>query len=99
MRCGGARVVVAARRRAGGIAIEVWDQGIGIDPEQQARIFEAFHQAPDAAFQDGRGVGLGLAVVKRFADLLGLTVAVSSRPGLGSVFRIQVPALLVLPNE
>jgi signal transduction histidine kinase len=92
-------VLVAARRRAGGIAIEVWDQGIGIDPDQQPRIFEAFHQAPDAASRDGRGVGLGLAVVKRFADLLGLTVAVSSRPGLGSVFRIQVPVLLVLPDE
>ena len=92
-------VLVAARRRAGSIAIEVWDQGNGIDPEQQPRIFEVFHQAPDAASRDERGVGLGLAVVKRFAHLLGSTVAVSSRPGRGSVFRIQVPALLVLPDE
>lgn len=89
-------VVVAVRRRMDSIAIEVWDQGVGIELDQLPRIFEAFHQGPDAAARGERGVGLGLAVVRRFADRLGLTVEVSSRPGRGSVFRIQVPATLVL---
>ncbi|NDZ16697.1 hypothetical protein C7T35_38305 [Variovorax sp. WS11] len=89
-------VLVAARRRMGGIAIEVWDQGPGIEVEQLTNIFEAFHQGIDAAARGERGVGLGLAVVRRFADRLGLTVSVSSWPGRGSVFRIQVPAPLVL---
>jgi len=89
-------VVVASRRRNDGVAIEVWDDGLGISADAFAKIFDAFHQESGATSQGEPGVGLGLAIVKRFADRLGCTVSVSSRQGSGSVFRIHVPTPMVL---
>jgi signal transduction histidine kinase len=91
-------VVVASRGRGGGVAIEVWDDGWGIRSDALPKIFDAFYQGTGAVPQGARGVGLGLAVVKRFADRLGCTVSVASRPGRGSVFRIDVPASMVLAS-
>ena len=85
------RVLVAARRRAGGLAIEVWDQGPGLDEEQRGRIFEAFYQNENRPSRQ-RGVGLGLAIVRRLTDSMGYHVDVQSQPGRGSVFRLLLPA-------
>jgi signal transduction histidine kinase len=85
-------VLVAARRRSGGVSIEVWDQGPGIEESAQVRLFDAFHQIPETSCRtDHRGVGLGLAVVSKLSQQLGYTVSLSSRVGKGSVFRIWVP--------
>lgn len=84
-------VLLGWRRRGGAVRIEVWDTGIGIPAEQLQAIFEEFHQVGNEARQAGRGVGLGLAIVRRLADLLGHEVEVRSRPGRGSVFAVMLP--------
>ncbi|SEB26350.1 HAMP domain-containing sensor histidine kinase [Variovorax sp. YR216] len=86
------RVLVAARPRGQGATIEVWDQGKGIRADERDRIFEAFHQDPTSKVRGTRGVGLGLAVVKRFVDALGYAISINSAPGRGSVFRVNIPA-------
>ncbi|MGJ7523718.1 sensor histidine kinase [Variovorax sp. LT1P1] len=84
------RVLVAARARGDEVVLEVWDQGPGIEESQLSRIFEAFHQIRRTPGLEEAGVGLGLALVKRFADLLGGRVTVSSRVGRGTVFRLHL---------
>ena len=88
-------VLVGARRRGARVAIDVVDTGIGVAPAHRQRIFEEFYRvrndAPSSPAR--RGMGLGLAIVRRFADLLGHEVVVDSREGRGSRFRIVVPAV------
>lgn len=85
----GGRVLVGVRRTPQGPAIEVLDNGVGIAREEQSRIFEEFVRLdnPDnvAAAQ---GLGLGLSIVSRTAELLGAKVTIYSEPGRGSRFRV-----------
>jgi two-component system, OmpR family, phosphate regulon sensor histidine kinase PhoR len=83
------RITVAATPVDGDIAISVTDTGIGIEPEQQARVFERFYKA-DRGRGDG-GTGLGLAIVKHIVLAHEGTVAVESRPGRGSTFTMRLP--------
>jgi signal transduction histidine kinase/ActR/RegA family two-component response regulator len=85
-------VVVGARRRGGSVAIEVWDSGPGIPAAESRRIFEEFYQVGKQERDRTRGLGLGLAIVRRLAELLGHRVELASRPGKGSVFRVVVSA-------
>src|SRR6185312_10688451 len=85
------RVLLGCRRRGDTLRIEVWDTGPGIPEGQLQAIFEEFHQLDNAARERNRGLGLGLAIVQRLADLLGHAVDVRSRLGKGSVFAIEVP--------
>lgn len=84
-------VILTARVRKSAVRIEVWDTGSGISPEQQAHIFEEFYQV--SAVHDGssKGLGLGLAIVRRLARLLELSVNVRSVLHRGSVFAVDVP--------
>lgn len=86
------RVLVAARSRKDFVDLEVWDQGPGIPPDALVKIFDAFHQETVLTDPESRGVGLGLAVVKRLADELKCEVSVKSNEGRGSVFRLRLPA-------
>ena len=85
-------VVVGVRRRGTRVAIDVVDTGIGIAPAHRQRIFEEFYQVKDDAQRvtERRGMGLGLAIVRRFADLLGHAIELQSREGHGSRFRVLV---------
>lgn len=85
------RILIGARRRAGAVLVQVWDTGRGIAPENLATIFEEFHQLDNPARERSKGLGLGLAVVRRLAALLGHPVDVRSRPGRGSMFEIGLP--------
>jgi len=85
------KILLGCRRRGGQLDIEVWDTGIGIPKGQLRAIFDEFHQLDNPARERTRGLGLGLSIVQRLADLLGHTVDVRSRPGKGSVFSIKVP--------
>ncbi|UEM03261.1 PAS domain-containing protein [Skermanella rosea] len=84
------RVLIGCRRRGAMVSIEVWDTGIGIPPDQFGDIFREFHRGDDRAHNASEGFGIGLAVVNRLTALLGHRMEVSSAPGKGSVFRIEV---------
>ena len=85
-------VVVAARRRGDSYSIEVWDQGPGIAPQARDSIFTAFYQANVYEDSERVGFGLGLAIVKRLAERLDCRIALESRVGQGSVFKVILPA-------
>lgn len=86
-------ILVAARRRAGGLAFEVWDTGIGIAPEHQQNVFEEFYQIRNAERDRSKGSGIGLAVAAKTADLIGCRLELRSRPDKGTCFRVLLPAL------
>ena len=84
-------VLVAARRRGTHWRIEIRDSGIGIAPEHQEAVFEEFFQVGNRARVDGEGLGLGLAIARRMARLLGATLELRSQVGDGSVFAVSLP--------
>jgi len=88
----GGRVVLAARREASSVVIEVRDQGPGIPPEKQCHLFEKFYRVEPPGEGSPGGTGLGLAIVKRIVELHGGQVFVESAPGKGSVFGFTLPA-------
>jgi signal transduction histidine kinase len=85
-------VMVCARRRGSNIRLEVRDSGIGIAPDEQDDIFQEFYQVANPARDRRLGLGLGLAIVARLAQLLHTRVAVRSAPGRGSTFAVSVRA-------
>jgi signal transduction histidine kinase len=85
-------VLVAARRHASDVALEVWDTGVGIAPEKLELIFEEFYQIDNPERDRTRGLGLGLAIVRRLCDLMSHPLQVRSAPGRGTLFRVVVPA-------
>jgi two-component system CheB/CheR fusion protein len=85
------KLLLGCRRRGDNLRIEVWDTGHGIPERELQAIFEEFHQLENPARERSKGLGLGLAIVQRLADLLGHKIHVRSRVGMGSVFTIEVP--------
>jgi PAS domain S-box-containing protein len=86
-------VLISLRRRAGQALIQVWDTGIGIAPEKTGAIFEEYLQLGNAERDRSKGLGLGLAIVRRLSRLLGTEVVCRSRPGQGSVFEFSLPLI------
>ncbi len=88
----GGGVLVVARPRGAQVWIDVVDTGIGIAPEHADRVFDEFYQVDNPGRDRTRGLGIGLSIVRRLSLLLGHPVALRSRPGRGSRFRVTVPA-------
>lgn len=89
-------VLVACRPRQGGWELQVWDSGPGIASEHQAAVFDEFMRL--AAPGEGRqGLGLGLSIVQRSAQVLGHAVRLASRPGRGSCFAVHMAAARTAP--
>ncbi|WP_341991921.1 CheR family methyltransferase [Azorhizobium sp. AG788] len=84
------KVLLGCRRRGGMLSVEILDTGIGIATQELDAIFDEYHQLDNAARENARGLGLGLSIVKRLANLLGHPIQVRSQPGRGSVFSINV---------
>jgi len=90
---GGVTLGVRAER-GGRVAFTVGDTGIGIDPDQQARIFEAFQQADGSISRRYGGTGLGLSISLELARRLGGEITVQSEPGKGSTFTLTIATKL-----
>jgi len=73
------------------LTFSVKDTGIGIPPENQQKIFQAFAQADGSMTRRFGGTGLGLTISLRLAELMGGTIGVDSKPGQGSTFRLTIP--------
>ena len=84
-------ILIGLRHRGDCVRIDVFDTGIGIPLDKQAAIFEEFRQLDNPARDSSRGLGLGLAIVSRLADLLSIRVEVCSRPEIGSRFSLLLP--------
>ncbi|MCK6425772.1 MAG: HAMP domain-containing histidine kinase [Burkholderiaceae bacterium] len=90
-------VLVGCRPRGTALSLQVWDSGVGIEPEALPRVFDAFQQpsrdvaAGGAGHCEAAGCGLGLAIVRRLVQRMGSRIEVASRPGRGSVFSLTLP--------
>ena len=82
---------VNANRVDGAVEISVSDTGIGISPEDQAKIFEEFRQVGGDYAHKREGTGLGLTLAKKFVELHGGKIWVESEVGRGSTFRFTLP--------
>ncbi|WP_187775745.1 response regulator [Luteimonas suaedae] len=85
----------ARREREGAsewMVFEVEDTGIGMTPEQQSRLFQPFSQADTSTTRKYGGTGLGLALSRHFAEMLGGGISLRSAPGAGTTFIIRIPA-------
>jgi signal transduction histidine kinase/CheY-like chemotaxis protein len=83
-------VVIGARLRSERVLLEVWDSGVGIAAAERERIFEEFYQIGNPGSRGGKGMGLGLAIIRRLAALLEHPIHIASEPGKGSRFSVEV---------
>jgi signal transduction histidine kinase len=86
--CGGVRKVADGRDW---VELAVADTGIGLTAEQQAKLFQDFTQADSLTARRYGGTGLGLALSRKLARMMGGDVTVTSEPGKGSVFTVRLP--------
>lgn len=83
-------VRLQACEEAGRICIAVSDTGIGMTPDQQANVFDAFSQADNSTTRRFGGTGLGLSITRRLTELMGGEISVDSVQGRGSIFRVSL---------
>jgi signal transduction histidine kinase len=87
----GGPVIVTVSPREGGARLEVTDEGIGIAPEEQARVFDEFYRTAAAQRRSTLGTGLGLPIVHRLTHELGGTVSLTSIPDQGTTVTVDLP--------
>lgn len=87
----GGRIGLDVQCIDGQVAFEIWDTGIGIEPQNLPRLFQPFVQLDDSLSRLHSGTGLGLALVRQIVDAHGGGIEVSSTPGMGSHFRVALP--------
>ncbi|HEU4404647.1 MAG TPA: ATP-binding protein, partial [Polyangiaceae bacterium] len=87
----GGSVVLRASAAPGRVRFEASDTGVGISPEDQARLFQPFVQAESGRAQRDVGTGLGLSICKRLVEMMGGEIGLTSEPGRGSTFAFTLP--------
>ncbi len=85
------RIVIGCRRRGPAIAVQVIDTGRGIPLDEQERVFQEYYQLGNPQRDSTKGLGLGLAIVRRLTSLLDSSLTLRSRPGRGSCFEVTIP--------
>jgi signal transduction histidine kinase len=87
------KIVIGVRRQSQGLRIEVWDNGLGIPESEQSHLFQPFYRSDRtvSSRHHHKGVGLGLSIVKQFADLLECRVGFRSEEGKGCYFSLSFP--------
>jgi len=93
------KILVGCRRRGADLRLEVWDTGGGIPDDKMDLIFQEFQQLDNPGRQREHGLGLGLSIVQRVADLLDHPLDAKSWVGKGSVFSVVVPACADIASE
>lgn len=88
----GGKVAVAAQPTDNGVQVSVSDTGVGIAPEHQQAVFEAFHQVNGNYATKREGTGLGLTLVKQFVEMHGGRVWLDSTPAKGATFTFTLAA-------
>jgi anti-sigma regulatory factor (Ser/Thr protein kinase) len=91
------RILVGCRRRGLRIAVQVWDTGAGIALDEQERVFQEYYQIGNPERDRSKGLGLGLAIVRRLAELLDCELKLRSEPGRGSCFEVTLPLARDMP--
>ena len=81
---GGSVEISVQTRSDGGVRLTVRDNGIGVDPENQSRIFERFYRVDKSRSRATGGTGLGLSIVKHICDIYGASIALTSKIGVGT---------------
>ncbi len=94
----GGRIELAARSTDGQVRVEVRDNGPGIPPEDQQRIFEAFYRRAESG-KAVEGTGLGLAITERLVHMHGSQLGIESEPGKGTCFYFLVPLVAIKPKQ
>ncbi|MHB8990847.1 MAG: sensor histidine kinase [Chloroflexota bacterium] len=84
-------ITVAARTQAGSVVVSVADQGIGIDAEEQGRVFERFYRTSPASRVSRRGAGLGLSICQGIVEAHGGSIWLESYPGRGTTVHFSLP--------
>ncbi len=87
----GDTVIVRAEAKTGMLHVQVEDHGIGIKPEDQMKVFEAFVQLEDVLHREHGGAGIGLAITRNLISLMGGEMSLYSEPGKGSIFSFTLP--------
>ncbi len=87
----GSEVRIRIRVDGGNVSFAIQDAGVGVAPEEQARIFDRFYQSESALKSRGGGYGLGLAIAKLIVEQHGGTIWVENAPGSGAAFCFTVP--------
>jgi heavy metal sensor kinase len=93
------KVTLSAEEKNSRVVVTVEDTGIGIAPEDQARIFERFYRVDKARSRELGGAGLGLAIAQWIVHLHKGSITVKSEPGKGSVFQLEIPAATPGPQN
>ncbi len=86
---GGGTLGARCDKPDGTLVIEIFDNGIGMDQETMAHVFDKYYQHDPSGVSSGNGIGL--AIVRRIAELYGGSVRAESKPGYGSVFTVELP--------
>ncbi|MBK5528982.1 hybrid sensor histidine kinase/response regulator [Pseudomonas sp. TH08] len=92
-------VLIGVRRRAAGLAIVIYDQGNGIAEEHLPKVFEEFYRVRQVRDKDVEGVGLGLSIVKRLGQLIGVEVALRSRLTRGTAVTLSGLPMAAAPLQ
>src|SRR5262249_55875247 len=98
----GTVTIAAQAQRTDGrdlVTIAITDTGIGMTPEQMGRLFQEFSQAESSTAKKYGGTGLGLVISRRFCQMMGGDITVTSEPGHGSTFTIRLPRIVEVPKE